>query len=558
MQYFTLALIFCVAALFSIIAHRLKQPLIMGYIFSGFLIGVFGFFQDDNFITGLGKIGVTLLLFLVGMEMDPKEIKSVGKVALLTGILQILFTFSIALGIGLLLSFGLLTSVYLAIAVSFSSTIIIVKLLTEKHALGSLYGKIAVGFLLVQDFVAIVILLILSGVSQGNLSLVSFAIMVIKAGGLLVSTYLISKKVIPLVMQKLIGDSPELLMVVSIAWALGFSSIVAGPLGFSLEIGGFLAGLALSAMPEHFEIAARTRPLRDFFLTLFFLGLGMSLKLGSLDVVLIPAIIFSLLVIIGNPLIVMSVMGILKFKKRVSFLASVTVAQISEFSLVIVAMGITLGHLTNNTLTLVILIAAITMTVSTYLINASEKVYSKIKDYLGVFERKDAITFSLDSSPELVDHIVLVGCYRTGGEILPYIKKSNHQYLVIDYSPSVYEKMKNDDNSIMFGDISDPEILVEANLQKAKLIISTVDNVHANLTLLEYLKRFPKRPQTIITSVTRSHAVKLYESGANYVLVPNIITGDHIKHLIKTYGFGGNNFVKMGKSHYKKIVGLVG
>ena len=289
------------AAGIGILARLLKQPLLIGYLFAGVFLAFFGVVKDQEALGAMGRIGIALLLFLVGIEMNLRELPSLGKVALLTGLGQIAFTSTLGFLIALALGFAPIPSLYIAVALTFSSTIIIVKLLSEKGDLGSLYGKIAVGFLLVQDFVAVLILMFLSGFGRGGFGFGNVLIIGVKALILFMGVWLLSKKVLPSIFEKVVGSSSELLFIAAVAWALGVSAIVGGPLEFSFEIGGFLAGLALSNLPEHMGVAAKTRPLRDFFLTIFFLYLGTQLLISDFGSILTPAIIFSLFVLIGNP-----------------------------------------------------------------------------------------------------------------------------------------------------------------------------------------------------------------------------------------------------------------
>lgn len=553
MEFSQLALVFSVAAVFGIVAKKFKQPILIGYLFAGFLLSALGVIKDHAMMESLGKVGITLLLFLVGLEMNLKEVPTIGKAALFTGLGQITFTFTIALLMGLGIGFSLVQASYLAIAVSFSSTIIIVKLLSEKNALGSLYGKIAIGFLLVQDLVAIIILIFLSGLGGGGMNTLGFAFMAVKALALLFSTYFLSKKILPQIFSKYVDVSQELLFIVSIAWALGVASFVAGPLGFTLEIGGFIAGIALSNLPDHAQIASRTRPLRDFFLTIFFLSLGSSLAIKNISSILFPSALYSTLVFVGNPIIVMIVMGYLRFKKRTSFLASVTVAQISEFSLVVVAMGKSLGHLDGSHVALSVMVAAITMTLSTYVILGAEKIYIKIKDRLRIFERKSTIELSVEKIESLEDHIILVGCFRTGSSLLPLLKERNTPYIIVDFNPEIYKKLTAQKYPVFFGDIADPEILDLIDISKAKLVISTINNVGDNLTLLERAKREKSKTSTVFTALTRNDALRLYEKGADYVIVPDIVAGEHIKHILRTYGMG-ETIRKIGKRHFDRLI----
>ncbi len=554
MDFSQISLLLVVAAVSGVIVKKLKQPILIGYLCAGFLLSSLGLLKDHALIESLGKIGVALLLFLVGLEMNIREFPTIGKVAIYTGLGQIFFAFTVGLVIGLILGFGFTVSSYLAIAVSFSSTIIIIKLLSEKNVLSSLYGKIAVGFLLVQDFVAILILVFLAALGRGEMNPYGLLLLFFKALALFGAIWIFSKKVLPVLYERYVAASSELLFIVSIAWALGLASLVAGPLGFTLEIGGFLAGLALSNLPEHLEIASKTRPLRDFFLTIFFLSLGADLVIQDIGKVLVPALIYSFLVLVGNPIIVMIVMGFLRFKKRTSFLASVTVAQISEFSLIVVAMGASLGHLDKSHVALVVMVAAITMTISTYLILGAEKIYAKIKDTLTIFERKNTKEISVEKSEILSNHVVLVGCLRTGSRLLTFFKKKRMPYIIVDFNPDIYKKLSAENEPIIFGDVTDPEILDAIQIHKAHLVISTIDSLNDNLLVLEHISHLEKKPLSIFTSGTREDAIKLYEFGASYVIVPDVVAGDHIRNLLRLYGVRAGRIAKAGQNHFNRLI----
>ena len=542
------------AAGIGIVARILKQPLLVGYLFAGALLTFFGVVKDQAALASMGRIGIALLLFLVGIEMNLRELPSLGKVALLTGIGQILFTSFFGFLIALFLGFGIVPAMYIAVALTFSSTIIIVKLLSEKGDLGSLYGKIAVGFLLVQDFVAVVILMFLSGIGNGGFGLGNFLIIGIKAIVLFVAVWFLSKKVLPSVFEKIVGTSSELLFITSIAWALGIAALIGGPLGFSFEIGGFLAGLALSNLPEHLGVAAKTRPLRDFFLTIFFLYLGTQLLISDFGAILTPAIIFSLFVLIGNPLIVLIIMGVMRYKKRSSFLASVTVAQISEFSFILMAVGASMGHLSQSHVAIVIVVGVITMTISTYLILYSEKIYLRLKNALGLFERENTQEQAFEKEISYSDHIVLVGCNRVGMTILPYLKKKKILTLVIDHNPKVFNTLTADNIPTLLGDIEDPDILDKTQLNKAQLVISSIPYLGDNLILLEYIRHLSRRPAVILKAQGKADAVKLYESGASYVIIPDVIAGEFLRHVFVSHGINEQRIKKMGKSHFKRLL----
>lgn len=554
MEFSQISLLLVVAAGAGIVAKYLKQPLLIGYLFAGFALAALGIVTDVGVFSGLGQIGVTLLLFLVGLEMNLRELPSIGRVALIVGIGQVAFTSLLGFLLSVLLGFAVLPSIYIAIALSFSSTIIVVKLLGEKNDLASLYGRIATGILLVQDFVAFVLLIFLSGLGKGDLSFVNLFVISFKAIALFILVWALSKKILPNIFEKFVATSPELLFIGSIAWALGASSFVAGPLGFSFEIGGFLAGLALSNLPEHLQIASRTRPLRDFFLTIFFLLLGTAILFGNIGTILVPSLVLSLFVLVGHPVIVMIILGMLGYKKRTSFLAGFTLAQISEFSFILMAMGLVLAHVTETEVATVVMVGAITMTTSTYLILGAEKLYSRLKNYLSIFEKKITYESALMQETSLSDHIILIGSGRTGRNLLSFFLKKKWLFLVVDNNPNVFHRLTAERTPVLFGDIGDEEVLDLAKVDRARLVVSTVSELNENLNLLERIRALKIRPLTIFTASTREEAIKYYEKGAAYVMVPQTVAGEHLRYLFRTYGLSSERFHKIGKGHFNRLI----
>lgn len=555
MDFSDIALILVTASLFGIFARLFRQPLLVGYLFAGLFLGWLGVVDDVQGFKSLAQIGATLLLFLLGLEMNPKDLPSIGKAAVLTGIGQIIFTSAIGFFISLSLGFATLPSIYIAIALTFSSTIIIVKLLSEKKDLRSLYGRIAIGLLLVQDFVAILILILLSGIGSGVNNIYDYLLVMIKGIFLFASVWVLSKGFLPPFFERIALDSQELLFLASIAWALGFAAFVYKVLGFTIEIGGFLAGLSLSNLSEHLQISAKAKYLRDFFLAVFFILLGSSLAVSKGAFLFFPKVaIFSAFVLLGNPIIVLAIMGLIGYKKRTSFLAGLTVAQISEFSLILMSMGKSLGHVGQEHVVLVTFVGIITITLSTYMILASDKIYLKLKNYLSIFERRKTVEDAFRGSIQLKDHVVLVGCDRTGSSILKYLRHKKILFVVVDFNPKVFSALSAEKIPIVFGDINDSETLSAANIEQAKILISTINNLSDNLTLLEYIRGLEVRPLGIFTSSSRQEAIKLYEAGATHVVVPEMVAGEYIKHLLKTYEISSEKFIKTGRMHFNRLI----
>ncbi|NCN51091.1 MAG: sodium:proton exchanger, partial [Candidatus Pacebacteria bacterium] len=332
-----LSLIITITTFVSFIMKRLKQPLVVGYILSGLLLGpmFLNLIQSTEIIEIFSKLGISILLFIVGIHLSPKIIKEVGSVSLITGVGQVLFTSIIGFALSIFLGLDTTAAMYVAIALTFSSTIIILKLLSDKGDVHSLYGKIAVGFLLVQDVIATIILIIVSSTASAQGTSIPLVLLttLLKGGFIVIVITLLEKVLLPKLL-KAASDSSELLFIFSLSWGLGFSALFYA-LGLSVEIGALISGVVLSSSAYAEEISSRLRPLRDFFIVMFFVLLGSSMTFSGGLTMLIPVVVLSLFVLVGNPVIVLIIMNLLGFHKKTGFQAGLTVAQISEFSLIL-------------------------------------------------------------------------------------------------------------------------------------------------------------------------------------------------------------------------------
>ncbi|MEK7555497.1 MAG: cation:proton antiporter [Patescibacteria group bacterium] len=539
---FELAIVILIAAGLGIAAKLFKQPIVLAYIITGIVIGYFGFFHLDNreVFKVFSDLGIMFLLFLVGLEINFTSLRLVGKTSLIVGLAQIVFTFIIGFLIALLFNFNYLHSAYIAIALTFSSTIIIVKLLSEKKDLNSLYGKISIGFLLVQDFVAILLLIFLAGIESGEgLALDNIVLTIIKGAVLFGLMLWLGRKIFPLIFDK-IAQSQELLFLTSLAWCFILATIVSHPkIGFSIEIGGFLAGLALANSSEHFQISSRIRSLRDFFILIFFVILGSSMVFTNFSGITLAIIVFSLFVLIGNPLIVLIIMGLMGHRKRTSFLTGVTVAQISEFSLILAAFGLKLGHIDERTVSLITAVGIITITLSTYLIIYADKIFRYLSNYLSIFERRfPNKNHRLKSG--FHKPIILIGSHRIGQGIAYHIPKE--KLLIIDFDPNVIGELRRAKYDYLFGDISDEEIFEQADIQNAQLLISTSPNFEDNLMLLNAINQLKKKNppaggniklKVILRAQDEKEAEILYQQGVDYALLPHFTSGQYLGRIIK-------------------------
>ncbi len=533
-----LTIIFIISSVLSIVTRFLKLPTILAYIFTGLIVGPLALFGSDLFIhesmlESLSKIGITLLLFILGLEMKVSELRSVGKAAVLTGIGQIVFTSLIGFILALIIGYESRESLYIAIALTFSSTIVIVKLLSDKKDLNTLYGKISIGFLLIQDFVAILALLLLNGVSkEEGVSVISIVVTLAKAALIISITILLSQAVLPKLIHS-ISNNLEILFGFSLAWAFGIALLVSSEfIGLSIEIGGFLAGLALANSVESLQIVSKIRTLRDFFIIIFFVHLGTTLHLDNLSYSLIPAMFFSLFVLVGNPLIVLIILTRLNFKARTGFLSGLTVAQISEFSLIVIFLGNSLGHVSNEASSMVTLVGIITFAASSYMIMNGDSLYNIFRRQVRLFERKN--TFEEQTSYEDMNkHIVVIGIEQIGSAILKEFKEEKENVLAVDFNPEVVSALKKKGYKAIFGDIIEHEIMEKANIHKARVVISTIPKLEENIILIQKIKSQITEVEVIVNSERKEYRKLLLEAGADMVIAPFDLAGQMLSRLVK-------------------------
>ncbi|MBI4097271.1 MAG: cation:proton antiporter [Candidatus Levybacteria bacterium] len=533
-----IAIIICLAAVLSVIFRLLKLPAILAYILTGIILGPLGLFHLENeaALATLGQLGVTLLLFMLGLELKLKELRSIGKSAIIAGVLQMYFTFFVAFFMTMFLGFSKTEAIYTGIALSFSSTIVIVKLLSDKRDLNSLHGKLALGILLVQDFFAILTIIFLSG----NPSTSSGPYI----GGLLVKIIILfaiitflSSTVFPK-LTRIIARSSESLFLVSLAWVFALTALVASPfIGFSIEIGGFLAGLALANTHENFQIVAKMRALRDFFITIFFVTLGIEMHIANVGGVLLPAIALSLFVLFIKPFVVMGITGVLGYRKRTSFFVGISFAQISEFSLIIIFLGARIGAISNDLAAIVVLVSIITYAISAFMLQYNNTIYKKVHKLLWIFQTKhtksERITENEEQLADLDDHTIIVGGDQMGQSILHSLEKKGQKIVLVDFDPDLVRRLKEKtDFPILFGDIADAEIQERVGVQKAKLIVSTVPDLEDNLLLIQGIRHENRKAKIIVMAYQSDDAKALYKAGADYVVLPYLTGGNHLAKLL--------------------------
>ena len=541
-----LSIIIVVGGVISIIMRIFRQPLIIGYILTGILVGpsVLNLIHDETAFEAYSEIGITLLLFIIGLGLNIGVIKSLGKVSLVTASAILTLVGGGGILTAMLLGFNSTESILVGLALFFSSTIIILKVLSDKRELTRLHGQIAMGVILLDDIVATFALLFVAAAGSAEALDLTDMLLLIGRGALLAVGLVVSAKLMPRLIKFMAG-SQELLFIFTVAWGFGVATLF-DIVGFSHEVGALFAGVSLASLPYATEMAARLKPLRDFFIVLFFVVLGNSLGFNALQQSIVPALILSLVVMIGKPIFVMSSLGALGYTKLTSFKAAINLSQISEFSIILIVFAASV-HLVRPELTAVItLVALITISISTYLMKYDDELYRLLEPVLHVFERKNV----KERKPGHEFYpIILFGYHKGGHEFLRVFRQMKERYLVVDYDPEVIEHLDRQGVRNTYGDATDEEFLHEINAHKAKLLVSTVTDTGVNRSLLGYLRYHNPSAVFICHANGFDEAAELYKHGATYVMLPHFLGSEHIGSFIKKHGFNHKAFDSYRKQH---------
>jgi Kef-type K+ transport system membrane component KefB len=528
-----LALLFGFAALVGILARMFQQPMLLAYLVAGFGLAAFGIAPatHDSLYQLFSQIGVMLLLFMIGLEINYSSLKVVGKSIAITSIVQVALSGAGGMLIGLLFGWSPMTSAFAAVLTAFGSTVVVVKVLGEQHELQSLHGKLAIGILLTQDVLAMLLLVGLTP-EGGNGAISSIMWASTKVVILFALTIWGGRVIMPRLLSML-ARTPELLFMVSIAWLFLVAAAV-HKLGLSIEIGGLLAGLALANSAEQLHIASRMRPLRDFFLALFFIMLGASLSGTSVEGVFWPVVALSVFVLLINPLIVMFTLMVSGYHRRTAFMTGGAISQISEFSLIVAAAGVSVGYIDQRFVTVATLSAMVTIGASVFFQHQSDAWYHWVSRFLSRFEHVHAHGPAAEKTPKYAT--VVIGGHRLGQAVLRSLSKKTT--LVIDFDPEVLQTIRDLGYHTSYGDLSDEEMLENVVNSRPKLVICTSPNVEDTVLLLQYIRHMRGKKPTVVVRAEHERDTKLYyDLGADYVIQPHITSGTSLGEAVQGASF---------------------
>ncbi len=542
-----LSLVIVITAGVSLFMKLIRQPLILGYILSGLLVGPagLGLIQSVETFEAFSEIGIALLLFIIGLGMNVAELKKLGKVVILTALASLITIGTLGFTASGLMGFSRTEALIVGFALFFSSTIIIIKILSDKKEQNRLHGQIAIGVILVEDLVATFALLFIVANQGDGLDLGEVGVLLGRGLLLMAGLLIASTKLLPHI-SRFMASSQELLFLFAISWGFGIATLFELS-GFSIEVGALFGGVALASSPYAQEISARLKPLRDFFIVLFFIVLGESLNVHNLTAGLLPALVLSAIVVIVKPLTITSVMGLLGYTKRVSFKTGINLSQISEFSIVLVVLATGVGLVREEISAIITMVAIITIAVSTYLMHFDDVLFARFdRVRLRLFEKE--VTYK-EKRNKRAYQLVLFGYHHGGHEFIKTFKDIGKRYLVVDYDPSVIDTLEHQDIPYLYGDATDSELLQEIGIESTKLIISTFSDFEVSTALVKNVNRINPSAVVICHADNKDEAIQLYELGATYVMIPHFIGSEKISAFIKKSGLKKSEFDAFRQKH---------
>ena len=541
-----------VAAALAFVGNWLRQPLLLAYLLAGVLIGPrigFGLISDQASIETVSEIGLILLLFIIGLELDLKKLLAAGKPVLVTGMLQ--FPLCVALGLAFFIPFGFKMRggdfglLYIAVCLAISSTMIVVKLLYDKFELDTLPGRITLGVLIFQDIWAIVVLGI-----QPNLLDPQFGKLVgsLLSGVFLIGvTLVISKTVLPRLFR-VVAKLPELVLIGSLAWCF-IVCAAANAAGLSREMGALIAGVAISTFPYNLDVVAKVVSIRDFFVTLFFVALGMQIPMPTPELIWM-ALLASAFLVASRFIVVFPVLRALRQGHRASLLPAINLAQMSEFAMVIAAIGFGYRHIDQKTVSLLIFVFAITSVASTYLIGYSHPLQEKLGGWLrriGIKDLDQGFPSGEADRGQSDKDVVLLGFFTEASALVHEYEMARHpmlaRLLVIDFNPDVHAELQRRGIACRYGDVASMETLHHAAVHHAKLVVSTIPDTilkgTSNLRLLQQARRLCPHASVVVTSNRAAGALALYDAGADFVFVSRLHSATDMASILEEGLAGG-------------------
>ncbi|AOV95316.1 hypothetical protein AQV86_05360 [Nanohaloarchaea archaeon SG9] len=524
------ALMIITAAVLGAVARKTKQPTVIAYIITGLLLGPFflDIIAETEGTKLLGELGLSFLLFLIGLEIKLDEIREIFSEVSVIAVAQISVSAVLGYLAGQAFGFSFIESVFVAASFTFSSTAVVVKLLSSKDEISTLPGKIGVGVLLIQDVVVVLLLALLSTSastpSQIVASIAEIAVMISVIAGV---SYLSSEKLLPRVFRK-VSENRQAFFIHGVTWAFLFITL-SDSLGVSTEIGAFFAGLSLAQLPYSHELIEEIRPLTDFFMAVFFINIGLGLTGNALSTYMVEAFVAASILMIGKFAVLFFTIDRLKFTPETSLKSALNLSQMSEFSLILGSLGVSKGLISPEIFGFISLTMIITVGFSSYFIVFNEKIYRRFEHLLARIDSEAKKDVDVDV---LEDHALIIGYDFIGRRSAEILDDAYERVMVVDRNSNNVNRLSRSSYEYIYGDFGHGEIRNASQIDKADFILSLVPDINVNRKIVEEAS---PEAAVFVKGDSLEDATELYDLGAHYVIQKNELVGEKMGEYLKLY-----------------------
>jgi len=526
-----IALILVVAVLAGLVATWLRQSLVVAFIAVGVVVGpsVLGVVEPGDELELFAQLGIAILLFVVGLKLDLHVVRRLGPVALVVGSIQVAVIAAAGLLLALALGFDAVSAAYIGVGLAFSSTVIVVKLLSDRRELETLHGRLSVGILIVQDIVVVVALIVVATTGDTSGSLASeVAWVVARSAALLLVVAALMRWVLEPLLH-VVARSSELLLLFAIAWATALAAL-GEIVGIGIEVGAFIAGFSLASTSYREAIGSRLVSVRDFLLLFFFIDLGSRLDLGEARDELLSALLLAAFVVVAKPFVIAVVLAAMRYRSRIALEAGITLGQISEFSLILAALGLSVGHVDDEVVTVLTVIALVTIAMTSLLFSGTETVARRLAPAFTRFEREGAVHG--DDEQASPPEVVVFGLGRFGHRVVRGLAERGVDVLAVDFDPVAISRWREEGVRAVYGDAEEPELAAMLPLPETGWVVSTIRHTDTNLALLHVLRHHGYEGRIAVAAHYDTDAGRLDEAGADRVLLPYASAAAEVVELV--------------------------
>jgi len=526
-----IALILVVAVLAGLVATWLRQSLVVAFIAVGVIVGpsVLGVVEPGDELELFAQLGIAILLFVVGLKLDLHVVRRLGPVALVVGSIQVAVIAAAGLLLALALGFDGVSAAYIGVGLAFSSTVIVVKLLSDRRELETLHGRLSVGILIVQDIAVVIALIVVATTGDASGSLGSEVAWVVVRSALLLLVVAALMRWVLEPLLHVVARSSELLLLFAIAWATALAAL-GEIVGIGIEVGAFIAGFSLASTSYREAIGSRLVSVRDFLLLFFFIDLGSRLDLGEARDELLSALLLAAFVVVAKPFVIAVVLAAMRYRSRIALEAGITLGQISEFSLILAALGLSVGHVDDEVVTVLTVIALVTIATTSLLFSGTETVARRLAPVFARFEREGAVHGADEraSPPE----VVVFGLGRFGHRVVRGLAERGVDVLAVDFDPVAISRWRDEGVRAVYGDAEEPELAALLPLPETGWVVSTIRHTDTNLALLHVLRHHGYAGRIAVAAHYDTDAGRLGEAGADRVLLPYASAAAEVVELV--------------------------